>query len=1079
MKNRLLALALCLVMTLGLAAPSFAVQADAPGGLDGAEPDLWDILAPDAPGGLDSEEPSLPAPDEPAQLDEPEEDLPEETPDLTQIGENAPAESCLYCGAAGDVHADFCPLYVPAESGDTDEPAPVLPADAETPAVPLETVLSQTPAQAVRTLSIDQPGVLTESQRFSAFTRLNQALFAENDEENGENDGKLVDNDGIYTDKKVEDNNNGTYTVTIESYVTGQTVTTETAAPADIILVLDMSGQMKKADLDAMQAAANKFIELASSEQGERRIALVTYQNTTGKVISGTKTADEDALVKVTKGTNGGAQALTAAVNALLASDLKGDAYCQYGLARATQIFQSYTSDTPRYVILLSAGVFGKEDAKLTGDESECAAQVAINVSTVLKTAQGTKPNVKWGESFYNPIAMDQSATTKNLGSDHVIKFDKGCGAVVYCVGLNMPIQQIKGTAFRGDPYFEYSEGTRVENTRTNTMAGYGNTAARINEAMYRICSDRPDSSHVTPASINYDNSWEVKAFPDTDGSTTYYFYNDQSRNWETTTCPRDGWVWSDEANTYVQGRILVHWDGTYPDWATRNQEKGHFLTGDTTTIEGRFKTIFENIQSSTSQATVTLDKTTILTDVVTKYFEVPKDADDISVEVWDMFPTPHRDEDFSDPLTVTPTVDEETGTTSVTVTGFDYSEYFVDEKEQTGKKLVLTFTIQPKAGFLGGEGVPTNVLDESGVFTGGEDSKLMENLPNPGTQNVPLKEITLTVPDKSIYLSQMLDEAGLLAGAKVMLEDETVLPLTEEAQKNDWRFDYVDLSLTVTKPNTWETCALFLARATLSSGSESSLAEATPTVHVFRPTVNVTANDVWADYGVEIDLKTWCVTQKETTWAHYCGEDAEKPSGNAPEISISDYTFDLVDENDLYTLITNGRYLTTEDDVNCVIRALTYTVGEKSYSTGLSSNVTYPVNGTHFTIHINHFDLKVSKSWAGADCYKQSAIFTLSTRDDKAMTMQFTLSPETGKASSSTTVHGLVCGKDYTLSEVMDWSWRYNSNPSGTVKVEKHNEISKTAPTIASAEVSFTNSLNKNRWFDAADIKHNQFKGA
>ena len=70
MKQRLIALALCLVMGLGLAAPSFAVQADVPGGLDGAEPDLWEVLSPDAPGGLDGDAAApLPAPDEPAQLD--------------------------------------------------------------------------------------------------------------------------------------------------------------------------------------------------------------------------------------------------------------------------------------------------------------------------------------------------------------------------------------------------------------------------------------------------------------------------------------------------------------------------------------------------------------------------------------------------------------------------------------------------------------------------------------------------------------------------------------------------------------------------------------------------------------------------------------------------------------------------------------------------------------------------------------------------------------------------------------------------------------------------------------------------
>ena len=117
-----------------------------------------------------------------------------------------------------------------------------------------------------------------------------------------------------------------------------------------------------------------------------------------------------------------------------------------------------------------------------------------------------------------------------------------------------------------------------------------------------------------------------------------------------------------------------------------------------------------------------------------------------------------------------------------------------------------------------------------------------------------------------------------------------------------------------------------------------------------------------------------------------------------------------------------------------------------------------------------------MSKTWTGADCYKQSAIFSLSTGDNKAMTTQFTLSPETGK--SSTTVHGLVCGKTYALSEDVSWSWRYNSNHSGAVTVEKHNEISKTAPTIAPAEVSFTNTLKNSFWFDAASFVSNLFKG-
>ena len=1059
MKQRLIALALCLVMALGLAAPSFAVQADVPGGLDGSEPDLWEVLSPDAPGGLTGGEETLPAPDEPAQLDTPVQELPEKDPDLTQIGENAPAASCLYCGAEGDVHADFCPLYVPAEG--TDEPAPpaeLAPAPSARPAEPsvsLEAMLEQTPLQAVRTLSAEQPGVLTDNQRFLAFSTFQRPRFAESKGTDVETP-EPVDNPGVKTTKEVTDNKDGTYTVEIESYVTGRTITTETAAPVDIILVLDMSGQMKEADLSAMKTAANDFIRMASSEQGERRIALVTYQNDSGKVISGDGTATEGALVNVTKGTNGGAQALTGAVNALRESDLKGDAYCQYGLARATQIFQSYEKpNVPRYVLLLSAGVFGKNGKKMTGETSECAAQVAINVSTILKTARGETPDVKWTECFYNNIAMDKQATKNNLGNDHVISFDKGCGAVVYCVGLNMPIQKKDGEPF---DELEYSYGDIVDDA--DNMAGYGNTAARINEAMYRICSDRPDSSHVTPDSINKNNSWEKKAFPTTYNTAKYYKHVFDIQSWR--------YVWNVE-DTRPTRLAKVYWSGTYPDWATRNMPGGHFLTGDTETIAERFATIFKNIQSSNPAPSVTLDKNSVLIDVVMPYFEVPKGTSGVTAKVVDVA-TDREDADLSKQLIVEYGTSKIDGTSSVSVKGFDYSTYFVNKAEHTGKKLVLTFTIQPIQGFMGGNGVPTNNVTQSGVFAEGE---LVENLPDPGTQTVPLAKIDLTVPDKSIYLSQTLTEAELLEGAVVTLTgDNKPLPLTVAEQANDWRFDFVTLTVAAGAPYTgeWTDCTEVPVTATLAAKDDvrnTSSATAEPTVHVFRPTVHVTANDVWADYGVDIDLAKNCVTQGDTDWA--CKHpDAERPSASRDVPAISDlkYTFSLGE---------NGMYTTTEDDAEGKVNDLTYKVGGYTYN-NLAWAVAYPEKpneGEYFTIHINHFDLKVSKSWTGADCYKQSAIFSLSTENGQAM---FTLSPKDGK--SSTTVHGLVCGKNYTLTEDTEWAWRYTASSTGSVTPGEHAVISKTAPTIDPAQMSFTNTLKNSFWFDAASFVSNLFKG-
>lgn len=1066
MKQRLIALALCLVMALGLAAPSFAVQADAPGGLDGSEPDLWEVLSPDAPGGLTGGGETLPTPDEPAQLDTPVQELPEKDPDLTQVGENAPAERCLYCGAEGDVHADFCPLYVPAEG--TDEPAPpaeLAPAPSTRPAEPtvaLEAVLEQSPAQAVRTLSAEQPGILSDDQRFLAFSTFQRPRFAESKGTDGETPAR-VNNPGVETKKTVTPKGDGTYTVEIESYVTGKTITTETAAPVDIILVLDMSKQMQGDNLIAMKAAANEFIRMASSEKGERRVALVTYQNDSGTVISGSEKPNEGALVNVTTGN--GETALINAVKALTGPD--SDAYCQYGLARATQIFQSYDKEVPRYVLLLSAGVFG--DGTLTSKATVKSAQITLNVSTVLKTAAGTTPQVDWKQAFYESGPVSKDTTVGNLGPAHAVDWDKGCGADVYCVGLNMPIQKKDGKEFikweysvtdNENSWYKDDDYDVIEDSKN--MAGYGNTAARINEAMYRICSDRPDSTHVTSSKLY--NSWEEDAFlvSNPTGNATYYIY---TTKYDWLGNPSSSWV------VQSRGKGNIDWSGTYPDWATRNMPNGHFLTGDTATIEECFATIFKNIQSSTSQATVTLDKNTVLIDVVMPYFEVPEGKASVTAKVVNVA-TGQEDADLSKKLIVEYGTSETDGTSSVSVKGFDYTGNFVNETDKTGKKLVLTFTIQPIQGFMGGNGVPTNNVTQSGVFAEG---KLVENLPNPGTQNVPLADIALTVPDKSIYLSQTLTKTALLEGAKVTLKGDStgsILPLTAAEQAKDWRFDFVTLTLAAGAPYTgeWTDCTPVPVTATLTAKEDvrnTSSATAEPTVHVFRPTVHVTANDVWADYGESIDLKTWCVAKNFTVdWACKDGQTTVLPTKPEPAISGLAYTFSLGE---------NGFYTTAEEDATGKITGLSYTVGGKDY-TDLAWAAKYPENGGHFTIHINRFDLTVSKTWDVADCYKQSAIFNLSTGDNKAMATQFTLSPETGK--SRTTVHGLVCGKTYALSEDMTWSWRYRSTPNGSVTPGTHDPISKTAPTIASAKVSFTNSLVKNRWFDAASFVSNLFKG-
>lgn len=64
----------------------------------------------------------------------------------------------------------------------------------------------------------------------------------------GNSDGETsrVDNDGVVTTKTATPNEDGSYKIRLESYVTGATTTTTVTedVPTDIVLVLDQSGSM-------------------------------------------------------------------------------------------------------------------------------------------------------------------------------------------------------------------------------------------------------------------------------------------------------------------------------------------------------------------------------------------------------------------------------------------------------------------------------------------------------------------------------------------------------------------------------------------------------------------------------------------------------------------------------------------------------------------------------------------------------------------------------------------------------------------------------------------------------------------
>ena len=207
---------------------------------------------------------AAPKPDAEPKQDDQESDSQEQ--DGKESGEN----QCT-CGAAeGEAHAADCPLYEKPEADKADENAALyqkfLAAKTMEEANALYNGLSKEEVTAFRTWLEENNKLTALEQHLSAITpegepvtmpivsftkvgpllaapaRRARMMRAAADQDNtGAAD---QDNTGIVLNKSAKSLGNGKYQITLEAYATGASTMTTSANPADIVLVLDVSGSM-------------------------------------------------------------------------------------------------------------------------------------------------------------------------------------------------------------------------------------------------------------------------------------------------------------------------------------------------------------------------------------------------------------------------------------------------------------------------------------------------------------------------------------------------------------------------------------------------------------------------------------------------------------------------------------------------------------------------------------------------------------------------------------------------------------------------------------------------------------------
>ena len=538
----------------------------------------------------------------------------------------------------------------------------------------------------------------------------------------------------------------------------------------------------------------------------------------------------------------------------------------------------------------------------------------------------------------------------------------------------------------------------------------------------------------------------------------------------------------TEKANWFMQ---RVSSNTQYP------QSPSYYLSAaDAGTLNSIFQQISDQIETGGTTSTLTSDA--VVKDIISPQFTLPAGttAANITVETYACTGKNANDDYTWSNNNSTMGATASISGDQVNVTGFNFSENYVgtvtegDSVTYRGHKLVISFKVQPKAGFLGGNEVYTNT--SAGIYENGSAENPLLTFDRP-TVNVPIKDVTVTAKDKNVYLKGEVTADQLKDGSEIRVGD-VKLDLSKAADTDKpygldpWQAEYVDITVAVkdkdgnvisdkldnlTEDTTYTIKVTVTPKTTGSTGSAGTPAteksgENTPAanINVFKP--ELTFKDSTAYYGETVpannDYSSNYVANSEK-WKNggkYSTDDGVQMIGTKPTLDIT-YTPDEAK-------LDNGKYTKQDLPVKATVNIGTDDV--TSYTTFLHETCT--VDGCKwnneitsgnpaFLIHIKTCTLRITKQ-GGAD--DESYVFDVYKDGVK-------YSEVTVWGNSTETLVELPIGT-YTISENAGWSWRYSANNGGSAALTAQN------PT---GSITCVNTKNNNQWLNGfSEVVRNIF---
>lgn len=828
---------------------------------------------------------------------------------------------------------------------------------------------------------------------------------------------QLVTNDGVVTTKTATANDDDTYTITLTSYTTGNVTQQQTTKPTDFVLVLDQSGSMKYC-INCGEQTTNHTHGVYATTISESNIYYIKGRNNSYSAVHYCDGTQHDL-----GNCSGGAGWYT---GTYIWDHTPGN--------KITPKTDANPNGTQFYV-----GATSRLDALKTA--------VTNFANQVATSAKGPDGQEGGGDDVNHRVAVVGFGSQSGNGNNTELLSISGKNSGSVGVAYNKITDQNLKDVLQS---MDTAAGRTMVTNAINALAASGATRTDLGVDMAkRILAANPVTDGeqrnrvvivFTDGSPTDSNGFEKKVASSAidkaqeikDTGATVYSIGIFSGADATSKGTEPN---SDLGNDSPSLPAASNW--FMQELSSNNgtpQNPSYYLSaGDAKSLNA----IFEQISDNISNPTISLGSSAYVQDTVSPYFTAPVNGTvTVSTQLAKYDASGNLTwADEAAPTGLTPEVNGKT----VKVTGFDYDKNFVsvigrDENDSKkngtfyGRRLVVTFTVEAETAFLGGNNVPTNVAESSGVYQ--SDGTVVENFDQPEV-NVPIKAPTLTKKDANVYYGGDVPRPGQLCSTA---EYDNVMAnfVTIRYETNNTVSNTKDGKYTVT---------MTVSPKTNGQGADGEVAvEKTravdSTVNVYKP--EITYKDSVINLG---DTANYRDNSVGTVWKHNGTEAvAADMTGTAPEL-----TFAYEPGADAFTQDTYVQVTVKIGGTN-ITDAVQFKHKDCSF-TGCSFDDTKG----QFIVHINVFDLTIEKTGTHIDL-NQTFVFKVKN-NGTGKTMEVVI---TGPGEQ--TIKNLPMGS-YTITEDTNWSWKYTPD-GGAEKTLTTSKIKNGAATV-----TFKNKNNGTNW--------------